>query len=91
MKHTFPSNERKAKGIFDIVHSDVFGPMYFISLRGYVYYVSFIDDFSCNTWIYFLKGKNEVLSKFKKYKVLVKNHTERKIKTLQSNCGRKFT
>ena len=51
------------------------------SLSGYVYYVFFVDDFSPKTWIYFFKGKNEVFSKFKEYKALVENHTERKIKT----------
>ena len=39
-KKTFPSSESKAKGILEIIHSDVCGP-----LSGYVYYVSFIDDF----------------------------------------------
>jgi hypothetical protein len=29
------------------------------SLRGYVYYVSFIDDYSRKTWVYFLKSKDE--------------------------------
>jgi len=41
------------------------------SLRGYVYYVSFIDDYSCKTWVYFLKSNNEVLRKFKEIKSLV--------------------
>ena len=75
----------------EIVHSDVCGPVSSSSLRGYVYYVSFIYDFSRNTWIYFLKGKNEVFSKFKEYKALVENHTENKIKTLRSNNGGEFT
>ena len=64
---------------------------FFYIISGYVYYVSFIDDFSCNTWIYFLKGKNEVFSNFKEYKALVENHTERKIKTLWSDNGGDFT
>ena len=53
-----------------------------ISLSRYVYYVSFIDDFSRKTWIYFLKGENEVFNKFKEYKALADNQIERKIKTL---------
>ena len=57
---TFPNSEITAKGIMDIVHSDVCGPMSSSSLSGYMYYVSFIDDFSRKTWIYFLKGKNGV-------------------------------
>ena len=44
-KKTFPSSESNAKGILEIIHSDVCGPMSSSSLSGYVYYVSFIDDF----------------------------------------------
>ena len=77
-KKTFPSSESKAKGILEIIHSDVCGPMSSSSLSGYVYYVSFIDDFSRKTWIYFMKNKDEVFNKFKEFKALIENHTEKK-------------
>ena len=53
------------------------------SFSGYEYYVSFIDDFSRKTWIYFMKNKAEVFSKFKEFKALIENYTENKIKTFQ--------
>jgi transposase InsO family protein len=61
------------------------------SLSGYVYYVSFIDDFSHKTWIYFLKTKSEVFNKFKEFKALVENISEKKIKILRSDNGGEFT
>ena len=64
-KEDIPSSESKAKGILEIIHSNVCGPMSSKSLSGYAYYVSFIDDFSRKTWIYFMKNKDEVFSKFK--------------------------
>ena len=48
-------------------------PMPTTSLSGYVYYVSFIDEYSHKTWIYFLKRKDEVFEKFKEFKDLVEN------------------
>ena len=75
-KKTFPSSESKAKGILEIIHSDVCSLISSSSLSGYVYYVYFIDDFSRNTWIYFLKKKDEVLSNFKEFKALIENHTD---------------
>ena len=90
-KKTFPNSESKAKGILEIIHSDVCRPMSSSSLSGYVYYVSFFDDFFRNTWIYFMKNKDEVFSKFKEFKALIENHTEKKIKTIQSDNGREFT
>ena len=65
--------------------------MSFNSLSGYAYYVSFLDDYSRKVWIYFLKGKDEVFSKFKEFKALVENHTEKKIKTLRLDNGGEFT
>ena len=53
------------------------------SLRRYVYYVSFIDDYSSKTWIYLLKGKDEVFENFKEFKALVENLFENNIKTFR--------
>ena len=90
-KKTFPNSESKAKSILEIIHSDVCGPMSSNSLSGYAYYVSFIDDFSRKTWVYFMKNKDEVFGKFKEFKALIENHTEKKIKTFRSDNGGKFT
>ena len=90
-KKKFPSSESKAKGILEIIHFDVCGLMSSSSLSRYAYYVSFIDDFSRKTWIYFMKNKDEVFNKFKEFKALIENHTEKKIKTFRSNNGGEFT
>ena len=70
-KKTFPCSERKEKAILEIIHSDVCGPMSSSSLSEYVYYVSFIDDFSRKKWIYFMKNKDELFGKFKEFKTLI--------------------
>ena len=62
---SFPSGAKRANKIFELVQSDVFGPVSVPSLGKSVYYVSFIDDFSRNTWIYFLRKKSEVFDIFK--------------------------
>ena len=81
-KKTFPSSERKAKGILEIIHSDVCGPISSKSLSMYAYYVSFIDDFSRKTWVYFMKNEDKIFSKFKEFRALIENHTENKIKSI---------
>jgi hypothetical protein len=53
----FPFGAKKTKGILELIHNDVFIPVHVPSLGIYVYYGSFIDDFSRNTWIYFLTNK----------------------------------
>ena len=73
----FASVATREKEILELVHSDVFGPMNVPSLGRYVYYVSFIDCFSWNTWIYLPQNKYEVFNKFKEFKRLVENQTEK--------------
>jgi len=69
------------------VHNDVFGLVKVPSLGKSMYYVSFIDDFSRNTWIYFLKKKSEAFDRFKEFKALVEYQTEKKIKVLRTDNG----
>ena len=68
IENPFPKRDTKSKGILELIHSDVCCPMPSTSLRGYVYYVTFIDDYSHNTWVYFLKSKDEVFESSKEFK-----------------------
>lgn len=54
------------------------------------YFVTFADDFSQYTKVYFMKTKDEVTSKFIKFKALVENQMGKKIKILRSNNGRDY-
>jgi hypothetical protein len=77
----------RAEGILQLAHNDVFGPVSVPSLGKIVCYVSFIDEFLSNTWIYFLKKKYEVFDRFKDFKSLVENQTEKRIKVLRTDNG----
>jgi transposase InsO family protein len=54
------------------------------------YYLTFIDDHSRKTWIYFLKAKSEVFKRFQEFKALVENKTGKKIKVLRSDNGGEY-
>ena len=56
-KTAFPSNNSRLEGVLELIHLDLCGPMSFASLTGFEYYITFIDDFSRKTWIYFLRSK----------------------------------
>jgi hypothetical protein len=55
-----------------------------------VYYVSFTYYFLRNTWIYFLGNKFEFFDKFKEFKALVENQTEKRTKVLRMDNGGEF-
>ena len=69
---------------------DICGPMSTRALSGDEYCVTFIDDHSRKTWIYFLKTKDEVFDRFKEFKALVENLTRKRIKTLRSDNGGEY-
>jgi hypothetical protein len=49
-----------ASGPLHLVHSDLCGPLSSLSFSGCKYFLTFIDNFSRRTWVYFLKLKSEV-------------------------------
>ena len=88
----FPtSGATRATDILEIVHSDVCGPMSKTSLGKTRYFLTFIDDKSRMTFVYFLRSKDEVFTKFKEFKSLVENQTGKRIKTLRSDNGGEYT
>jgi hypothetical protein len=90
-KTAFLSSDSRAAGILDLIHSDVCGPMSLTSLTGSLYYVVFIDDFSRKSWIFFMKTKGHVFSRFQEFKALVENQTGKKIRVLRSDNGGEYT
>jgi len=92
---SFPAHGSRAVKCFDIVHSDVWGsdvcgisPV--ISHARYKYFVTFIDDFSRYTWVYFLRAKSKVLSVFQNFVVHIENQFSTCIKMLRFDSGGEY-
>lgn len=86
----FGHSENRAENVLDLIHSDLAGPMETLSIGGARYFLSFIDDHSRKMFIYFLKSKSEVLSKFREFKAYVEVQTERKIKAIRTDNGSEY-
>jgi hypothetical protein len=59
-------------------------------LGGSRYFITFIDDFSKKSWIYFFATKNQTFEKFKFLKELVEINEGKSIKMLRTNRGGEF-
>ena len=66
-KARFPSTRSRTSDILQLIHSNLCGPIPVKSLGGYLYYITFVDDYSWKTWIFFLKHKDEAFDMFKSY------------------------
>jgi transposase InsO family protein len=60
------------------------------SLAGARYILTFIDDFCCFTWVFFLKSKNLVFENFKDFNAFDENKCGRPIKFSRSDNGGEY-
>ena len=59
-------------------------------LKGEIYFLLFVDDFTRMTWMFLLKKKSENFSRFQIFKESTENECDMKIKCLRSNNGGEF-
>ncbi|KAJ0014146.1 hypothetical protein Pint_21126 [Pistacia integerrima] len=79
----FPPSRKR--GILDLGHSDVCGPMKTKKLGTASYFVTFINDYPRKSWVYTLKTKYQVLDVFKQFQALVETQTGKKLKCIITN------
>ncbi|KAM1541869.1 hypothetical protein ACFX15_011235 [Malus domestica] len=89
-RQSFPVKQSSVTFLFERVHSDVWGPSPKVSIEGYRYYISFIDEFSRFLWIFPLVNKSEAVSAFIKFHAFVSNQFNTAIKCLQTDGGGEY-
>ena len=89
-RQPFPHSASQTERRLQLVHSDLCGPMPTTSLNGNKYFISFIDDHTRFTIIYFLKAKSEAFNAFKTYKAYVENQCQSKINTIRTDNGGEY-
>lgn len=79
-RQPFPKGKANhVKELLGIIHSDLCGPMNVASIGGSRYFISFIDDLSRMTFVYFLKNKSEVFEKFRTFQTYVDRQTNQSV------------
>ena len=90
-QHTFDRGKANwATSILGLIHFDISGPMPVTSMNGSSYLLTFIDDFSRYTWVFFVKKKSEVCETFSQLKALIENGSGVKINILRSDNGGEY-
>ena len=85
----FGTTKRVAQPI-ELVHSDICGPMNKKAHHGASYFLTLIDDYSRYGYVYLLSHCHEALDCFKCFVAEVENKHEKGLKTLRTDCGRKY-
>ncbi|KAJ0589340.1 putative RNA-directed DNA polymerase [Helianthus annuus] len=87
----FVSNNKRSSSPLDLIHCDLWGPSPVKSVGNYLYYATFVDDFSRFKWLYPLKTKSEFVDVLSVFLPFVQNQFSAKVKIFQSDGGTEFT
>ena len=83
------SDERCA-AVGDEIHSDLWGPAPVETIGKKKYYISFTDDFSQFTSVYFLRSKDEAFEFYRIYEAWLSTQYKIRIKCLNSDRGGEY-
>ena len=89
-RQPFPKGKAwRAKRPLELVHSDLCS-VDVPSNNGKKYFITFIDDFSRKTWVYFLTNKSEACETLKKFYFYVEKQSKYSLKTLRTDRGTEY-
>ncbi|KAM1762795.1 hypothetical protein ACFX12_005393 [Malus domestica] len=75
---------------FEVVHSDLWGPAPCVSVDGYRYYVTFIDECTKFSWLFPLVNKSDFCTTFIGFYAYVLTQFSAQIRILQSDGGGEY-
>lgn len=87
-----PHNSRRGRATrpLELIHSDLIGPVSPVSYDNKRYVLTFIDDFTHFTCVYFLETKSEVTKYFKIFEAMSTAHFNLKISRFRCDNGREY-
>ena len=86
----FGTGSHTSSQVLEYLHSDLWGPVRVPTHGGNLYFLSIVDDYSRKVCTYLLKNKNQALDKFKEWRILMENLTDKRVKSLRTDNGLEF-
>lgn len=80
----------RTKEKFELVHSDVKGPMETPGFEGGIYILNFIDDYTRYCWSFILRKKSEAYGKIVKFLQMVQIQFKTTVKSLLTDNGGEY-
>ena len=89
-KLPFKGKGERASGPLGLIHTDVSGLMSMHARDGFIYFITFINDYSQYGYLYLMRYKFEAFEKFKEFKNDVEKQRRRSIKSIKSDQGGEY-
>ncbi|RDX89501.1 hypothetical protein CR513_28762, partial [Mucuna pruriens] len=88
-KHTKKEATRSTQ-LLEIVHTNICGPFGISSFNKEIYFITFIDDYSCYGYVYLLHEKYHAVDVLQIYLSEVERQLDKKVKVVKSDKGREY-
>jgi len=75
---------------FELLHMDIWGPCSIVSMRGFRYFLTIVDDFSRYTWVILLHNKFEVHNHILKFIAYAENQFQTTVQIIRTDNGAEF-
>jgi len=82
--------DKRVGGFFDLAHFDVWKPCPLNSKTWFRYFITFVDDYSCVTWLYLMKNRLEVFSISQNFCAEIEHQFGTSIHVLRSDNAKEF-
>lgn len=90
-RSSFPVNKRaRSSRVLELIHTDVCGPMKTTAYDGSRFFVTFTDDYSRASMVYFMKRKGEVYEKFKEFVAMAEALHGKRVAKLRADNGGEY-
>ena len=86
----FKGKGERADELLDLIHTYVCGPMSVHAKGGFIYFITFIDDYSRYGYLYLMRYKYEAFERYKEFRNEVEKQLSRSIKSLRSDQGGEY-
>ena len=86
----FPLSSSRTNRCFELLHMDIWGPLFVSSMYGHKYFLTIVDDFSRFTWLIPMVTKSETKTHIENFIAYVKNQFESNVKIIHTDNGQEF-
>ena len=87
----FNTSESISTDIFNLIHSDVWGPSSVSSISESQYFVVFVDDYSRYSWTFNMKHRSKLLQVYSNFAKMVETQFSKRIKIFRSDNALEYT
>jgi transposase InsO family protein len=85
-----PKASHQAKAMFELIHTNICGPLFVSSMSRLRYFITFNNDCNKWAWTYFMKTKSEALNIFKRFKQEMEVESGKQVKMFHFDRGGEY-